>query len=400
MVAITILGLLVYIGVKRARATPVHQDSPCTSFTLPVSITAHQHIYDAVKVDNNLDAVHFAQDTDTWDDPSPVERVIKNITISREYDIHTTLCIPEHGAKRHFLQLATHGSAFDGRYWDAQIEPEKYSYVKATLEQGYSILYYDRIGTGKSSKPDAYTDVQLQAEVEILRAITEIVRSGKLSRYVSSTHWPKASISFDKIIHVGHSLGSVTTYGLTSLYPSLSDAAVLTGFLLNKEVFEQRDTARYLEYAAENDPKLFADFGSGYVVTSTKSGLNIGFFSARANTTTSMGGFEPRLLDYAFATRQPTGIVENLSLVTLYAENPTAPEFTGPVQFVVGEFDFVVCLGDCKGTYNTTMVDEMYPKAKNVDVHLQPGTGHALPFHHGARRGFEGTFDWLESNGF
>lgn len=84
-------------------------------------------------------------------------------------------------------------------------------------------------------------------------------------------------------------------------------------------------------------------------------------------------------------------------IVLLY-EHPAAADFKGPVQFVGGEYDFSVCLGDCRG-YNQTMVDFMFPAASNVEVYLQPGTGHGLPFHYGARTGFKATFDWLDKNG-
>lgn len=330
------------------------------------------------------------------DNPSFAERAIKNITVSKTFDIHATLCVPPNGAKKNLLHLATHGGGYDSRYWNSEIEPEKYSYVKAVMDEGYSILTYDRISTGQSSKPDAYTDVQIPGEVEVLRGVTEIVRSGRLGEYVSNDTSP---VTFDKIIHVGHSLGSITTYGLTALYPDLSDAAVLTGFLVNKEIFSQKQTQKGLEYAPENDPALFADSSSGYVVHGTAASVQTEFFSSRQNQTTGIGGFDPKLLEQAFTTRQPEGVVETGSAFILYASAPIAPLYKGPVQFMVGEFDFVVCGGDCRGTHNATDVMDMYPKSPDVDIWLQPGTGHALPFHYGAKAGFQKTFDFLKKNG-
>jgi hypothetical protein len=35
-------------------------------------------------------------------------------------------------------------------YWDPQIQPEKYSFVDFAIAQGYSVLYYDRLGQGQS----------------------------------------------------------------------------------------------------------------------------------------------------------------------------------------------------------------------------------------------------------
>ena len=399
-----ILALLAHKKIKYAKAFPTLDErsvKPCTSFSVPVPITAHNHVYDIVHVDNTIDSVHFAQDLDTWDNPSFAERITQNITVSKTYDIHVQLCVPPNGSKKSHLQLATHGVAYDSRYWDSAVEPEKYSYVNAVLNAGYSILTYDRLGTGQSSKPDGYTDVQAPAELEILRVITEMARSGKMSSYASkSTSSFDANVTFEKIIHVGHSFGSAITYAMTAIYPNISDATVLTGFLINKEILQQRNTAFGAEYARENDPKLFADFGSGYVVPATPSAIQTSFFSSRVNKTTGIGGFDPKLLEYAFSLRQPTPGPEVGSANVLVLPLPGAPKYTGPVQFVVGEFDFLFCLGDCRNTYNATEVRGMFPKAKDVEVYLQPGTGHGLPFHNGAQVGFQATFDWLSKNGF
>ena len=335
--------------------------------------------------------------------PSFPERIIKNITISKTYDIHAQLCVPPNGSKKSYLQLATHGGGFDSRYWDSEVEPEKHSYVDAALDAGYSILTYDRLACGQSVKPDGYTEVQAPAELEILRVISEMARSGKISSYASSNASNSsgsydASVAFDKIIHVGHSYGSFITFALTATYPNLSDAAVFTGFILNKELNQSRQTAFDLQYAPENDPNLFADSSSGYVVPGTQSAVQAGFFSSRVNKTTGIGGFDPKLLEYAFSLRQPMTAPELGSANVLILNAMSSPQYTGPVQFMLAEFDFLICLGDCRNTYNTTQVHEAYPKAKDVDVYIQPGTGHGLPFHNGARSGFQATFDWLNKN--
>ena len=402
--AIIILALLAHKGFKHAKASPIPDESsdrPCTSFTEPVPITAHQHIYDIAQVNNNIDAVHYAQDLDTWDNPPFAERIIQNITISKTYDIHAQLCVPPNGSKKSYLQLATHGAAFDGRYWDSEIESKNYSYVDAALGAGYSILTYDRLGCGQSSKPDAYTEVQAPAELEILRVISEMARSGKISSYASnSSSYHNTSVAFDKIIHVGHSYGSVMTYALIAIYPNVSDAAVLTGFINSKEFSQQRKTTFALEYAPQNDLELFADTSSGYVVPGTQGAIQTGFFSSRVNTTTGIGGFDPKILEYAFSLRQPYTGPQLGSADVLMLEAPSAPQYLGPVQMMVGEFDWLICLGDCRNTYNTTQVHEMFPKAKDVDIYVQPGASHGLSFHYDAPLGFQATFDWLNRNGF
>jgi pimeloyl-ACP methyl ester carboxylesterase len=389
--------LLSSLAIKQVASSPISprtsHSRPCTSFTLPVPITVHQHEYDIVHVDSNIDAASFEIDMDTWDTIPFGERITKNITISKTYDIYATLCVPPNGSKKNFLQVATHGGGFDSRYWDAEVEPEKYSYVDAVLEAGYSIFTYDRLTTGKSAHPDAYTEGQLDAEVEIVRSITEIIRSGGLPKHCNN------AINWTKIIHVGHSLGSFITYTLTSLYPTLSDAAVLTGLVPSNESTSVKVSSQDFQYAPEVDPELFSDSSSGYIVPGSKTSLQVGFFSSKVDKTSGLGGFDPNLLDYAWDIRQPITVTELGTGGLLLFNNPVAPGFKGPVQFMAGEYDFLICGGDCKGTFTQEILDTMYPMAKDVEVHLQPGTGHGLPFHYGAKTGFQATFDFLANNG-
>jgi hypothetical protein len=38
------------------------------------------------------------------------------------------------------------------RYWDSEVDPANYSFVDFAISQGYSVFFYDRLGTGESSK--------------------------------------------------------------------------------------------------------------------------------------------------------------------------------------------------------------------------------------------------------
>jgi hypothetical protein len=78
--------------------------------------------------------------------------------------------------------------------------------------------------------------------------------------------------------------------------------------------------------------------------------------------------------------------------------NP-APKFVAPMQFVFGEFDFLACEADCRGAFQRPLVEELYSNATDIDVYMQPGTGHGLPFHLGAKVGYQVTMKWLEKVG-
>jgi pimeloyl-ACP methyl ester carboxylesterase len=210
------------------------------------------------------------------------------------------------------------------------VKAKDYSYVEAALTEGYSIFTYDRLGTGKSDKPDAYDIVQTSVQVEILRQLTLLARSGKL---VSSSKRTSGSADLghytpSKIVHVGHSFGSVATASLLTGDGTLSDGVILTGFLYNSQLGgPNTGVASWgFEYAPESDPRRFKDRSSGYIVQATKSNVQLSFLKK--------GAFEPALLDYAEKIKQPASVSEFLSLGAVLAPKPVTT-FKGPVQVSV-----------------------------------------------------------------
>ncbi|KAH7102884.1 hypothetical protein BKA62DRAFT_788042 [Auriculariales sp. MPI-PUGE-AT-0066] len=103
--------------------------------------------------------------------------------------------------------LLTASATYTQEYWNVQYKPEVYSYERAALAQGYSILSYDALGSGR------------------MVGIVQAVRSGTLAP-------PHIALpDFDKIVYMGHSLGSLTLNTALAESPDLPvDAAVFTGF--------------------------------------------------------------------------------------------------------------------------------------------------------------------------
>lgn len=103
------------------------------------------------------------------------------------------------------------------------------------------------------------------------------------------------------------------------------------------------------------------------------------------------------MFDYGFSIRQ-TGTASELTAPFL--DSGPALAFRGPLQFMLAEFDFAICRGDCRGVYDLEALRQMYPSVSGViDVYTQAGTGHALTMHRGASLGYKATLDWLERNG-
>ncbi|KAJ9609116.1 hypothetical protein H2200_006887 [Cladophialophora chaetospira] len=368
-------------------------DRPCIELRIPVHVVANNSQYQMPRVDSTIDYVDWVWFTERWSALTSAELVTGAIPVNQTFTIHGQLCIPPGGSKADILQIATHGGGFDGRYWDVDVKPDEYSYVDAVLAAGYSILTYDCLGTGKSETPDAYDIVQAPVDVEVMQGLTSMARNGNLvsaSTVISGQPTPEMkAYRPQKVVHVGHSIGSFLTIGFTAAYPTLSDGIILTGMLFSNEsgVFPFSDFA--FEYAAENDPTLFGDRGSGYTVQGTAAAAQLVFLKK--------GAFEPELLDYAVSTRSTVAVGEVISLGTNLGR--PAAGFKGSVLFFVGEYDFVICDGDCNGIYEPAAAKAVYPDAESIDVYLQPGTGHGTTLAINATAGYSVIFDYLGQKG-
>ena len=67
--------------------------------------------------------------------------------------------------------------------------------------------------------------------------------------------------------------------------------------------------------------------------------------------------FDPKLLAYAKQIKQPITVGEYTSASALNLEYE--PDFKSSVQFMQAEFDFPICGGDCKGTYDANVLKEI-----------------------------------------
>lgn len=215
------------------------------------------------------------------------------------------------------------------RYWDVEINPDEYSYVDSALGHGYSILTYDRLGTGNSTKADAYQIVQAGVEIDLVRGLTELSRAGTLvqsSKVVGASCEDISALEDytpNKVAHIGHSYGSFMTSGLLSRHGNLSDGAILTGFLINDHLLKEIGPSSFgFEYAPQSDPNRFADRPSGYIVQATESNVQQIFLKK--------GRFESELLRYAELIKQPNTVGELVSGGQVF-DRP-ATDYKGPLQ--------------------------------------------------------------------
>ncbi|KAF4451546.1 hypothetical protein F53441_5503 [Fusarium austroafricanum] len=370
-------------------ASPTGQNKNCINLQIPVTASGKNVKYNSVKVENNIELVDFVWDVTTW---SHANRSSEELPVRGKYSINAQLCIPANGKKSDILQIATHGLGFDKRYWDSELKPELYSYVDAALQQGYSILTYDRLGTGKSTKADGYNEVQLGLQVAILKGLTVMAREGKLveTSKVSGKHPDKTFSNYKpkKVVHVGHSFGSATTTGLLAADGGLSDGAILTGFLPNKQQGSIGPEAFGFEVAKLHDPKRFGDRPAGYAVQASLSAIQQIFLKK--------GTFTLEALQYAEKIKQ-TGTVGELFSRLSDGGKPN-DSFKGPIQYFIGEYDYPFCYGDCNDTYDMKTLEGLTPGASHVEAYLQPGTGHGLTLSTNATLGYQVMLNYLDSH--
>jgi pimeloyl-ACP methyl ester carboxylesterase len=197
-----------------------------------------------------------------------------------------------------------------------------------------------------------------------------------------------ANKSFGKIVHIGHSFGSILSYSLVEEDPTISDGVILTGFtqypnflpyFLVGSAFVQANTLGPL-----------SDYADGYFAPAVESSLQINFFAP--------GAFDHEILEVAYETGQPVTVGELLTLGT-NSGNPNS--FAGPVLVITGgmfgarpllkwrltwfaDRDLPFCGGDCSNTGNPCLgsfLDVSAGLLKNAtpfESYVVPGAGHGL----------------------
>ncbi|KAF2681206.1 hypothetical protein K458DRAFT_372073 [Lentithecium fluviatile CBS 122367] len=418
----------------------------CSNLTIPVSISSRQGQFKDVPAESNLDTGAFAQ-AFTQQGRNYSATLLEGFqTVTGNYSISAKFCYPDYGTGS-TIQLLSHGIGFDKTYWDLSYNNYNYSYVEVAVEQGYSTLAIDRFGIGNSSHADPINIVQAQAEIEALNAVTTGLRAGTI---------PGISSTFEKVVHVGHSFGSVQSYWFSALYPNNTDGLVLTGYSANGSFLPVTVAAWNLHSARLNQPLRFgnssnvgistavgsSDSGDGLIrgVQSLLAGAGIeltdqevweeiattevgnlitgynqtglkplnypsGYLVPADLTATQYVFLNPGFFDVGLAvlseqTKQPVTVGEILTI----GNAPKTSSFTGPVLVFTGDKDQPFCGSDCMntGTDAESIPAEtvtQFPRASVFEAYLQPNTGHGLTTHYNATAGYEVIQSWLAANG-
>ncbi|PMD47059.1 hypothetical protein L207DRAFT_606113 [Hyaloscypha variabilis F] len=358
----------------------------CYDYSIPVNVTNMVLASNYTPFTTNYDVADFSNGISGRDGGAALHIFsgLKNIT--GVYTISASICSPRNRTSdQKTILVASHGLGYDRKYWDSGIQPANYSFVDFAVSQGYSVFFYDRLGTGESTKVSGYEIPQSLTQLAILQQLTILLRSGTYTGDIRG----KPS----KIAHVGHSFGSFISNALIATTPQLSDAAILTGIGYSGLASGTFVEAFGLRIAAVQAPGKWPGRDNEYVTWVDASANVAAFFIG--------GSYDEEVLWYTEDNKQPMSPVELLTI----GGNPILPihalDFTAPVMVLSGEFDFAFCGGDCNGILSNggkTQTD-YFPNATDFQTIVHPGVAHGINFSYNATGAYKVITDYLKKNG-
>ena len=199
-------------------------------------------------------------------------------------------------------------------------------------------------------------------------------------------------ITFNRVIFVGHSYGSVIGNEQATNHPDDIAAFILTGYGVSG-IPVATDLPQTVLVPADTYSPRFANLPPGYLVTSSQPGRR-GYLWGRD------GSFDPAIFQMDFNDEDPVGLGELLSIEGGLKE---APSSTAPVFIVTGDADDVFCLAATCGDGASSpqaQACSLYPKASVCDYSIPVGTGHMISLHYSAQDSFQKYHSFLAANGF
>lgn len=299
-----------------------------------------------------------------------------------ELHVFVRLCLPP--TRPATVQVLVHGITYDHSYWDFP-DPtghtDRYSYVRAALAAGFATLAVDRMGIGRSDHPFSAT-VGIDENAFVIHQLISDLRRGTVTG-------PTGTQSFRKVVLVGHSYGTWTSWFETT------DWHDVDGVILSGATHHVRVDAVPLVGGTLYPAKFDSAFRGRH--------LDIGYLTTRRGT---------RYQDfYAPAAADPAVVaLDEATKETITArEAGDFPEtisrrldVRAPVLLVDGTLDSLFCgprLGGADCSSGSTIVRDEGPylgtSVPCIDGYALRGGGHDLNFALDAGDWFAVAQDWI-----
>ncbi|KAF7198653.1 hypothetical protein HII31_00392 [Pseudocercospora fuligena] len=340
-----------------------------------------------------------------------------NLPAQGKYTIRGTHCTstvrdPENNGR---LQVLVHGICGSRHFFSGLESPslgieafggKNYSYVDYALSKGYDTLAVDRLGNGRSDKPNPFLVVHLPAQIEAMNSLLERIRAGALGKIPQEIIW------------YGHSWGSILGQGLTTKYPNAVERLVLNGWtaFVDKAAITTALRMQFWPARLADARKRFTKLGWGYLQPSSEKGMTqMNFWGAGTDFD---GAHYDTGITKQIWTQVGTVAFGELLTSSLLNGVPSA-SFKGKVLVVTGQHDDFFCTTsyraghvDCGsgdknglgGSWSYVQDDKSilartgkkaFPRATRFDYFVPPNTGHCLHQHYSQKLSADTTEAWL-----
>ncbi|GJJ05891.1 hypothetical protein Clacol_000078 [Clathrus columnatus] len=277
------------------------------------------------------------------------------IQLRKTFNVFGELCQPVEASEfKDDIQILLHGQTYTHAYWDTTWNGyQNYSYVSFSCQNGITSFAYDDICAGLSSKPLS-EECQLPSAAAVASTLAHDAKSGRLAQVLTGH-----TKTFQKVIGIGHSIGSVVfNYevikdGASSPY----DGLVLTGHLHDLG-FLENPPVKSRTIASQVDPDRFGNLDSGY--TTTIGSARSIFYGPTNNS------FSPVMFQLDVLTFDAGSIWLTNQVPFVYVP---AVGYLGPVVVMVGEFDQLHCIldgGPCVQSVIQKLEPAFFPQSTNV----------------------------------
>ncbi|KAF8901331.1 hypothetical protein CPB84DRAFT_1962043 [Gymnopilus junonius] len=275
----------------------------CQQATIPVKITAQPRVITLPPPKNQSELTGLITNMTSLRSNFTTNVVHGQRNLTATYDIWTFLCLPSNN-NASIVEFAIHGITLDHTYWNFGGEGSPHNYANVALNAGHAVFLFDRLGAGKSSKPDGIEALQEDTKIEVAVELVKYIRKGRTGHH------------FQQIIGIGHSYGSLLLNGIAVKYGNLLNATILTGFTPFTGSINTAVASFGLKIAAEQNPSKFGSLSHSYLTISNEQAPFYYF-----------PYFDPNILRLATKTKDTTALGQLLSLNTKVATNYTNPVF-------------------------------------------------------------------------
>jgi len=272
------------------------------------------------------------------------------------------------------VQILLHGGTYDHTYWDWPNRPNKFSYVLAATARHYVTVNIDRLGYGRSSRPDG-SRLSFKLSAIAVNQVVQQIKSGLLGFHPET------------IILNGHSMGGIIAEIVASNSADV-DAIIISGLTqtdpdssIDHDDVDSSDGPKIqsLFIPAKSDPK-FQDLTEAENYLTTAPSVRTSLFHAPDAIDSENVRLEESMKD-------TMAVAE---ILAVQSDESSRADYSGRSLYVIGQFDAIACQRqDCN--------EYLSGSTAHYIVH---GAGHSLNLSRYAKDFFDVTFDWLSREGF